>query len=447
MCTLHLGDGRMMLDAIDDKKTRSRTMFRLSARQVETATGPNILIDGGGLLLRISDQASKRWLFRYTSPTTGSRREMGLGRAGRGHVSLAAAREAAQNARELIARKLDPIDVAEAERAERIAAARKQEPKTFGEFAEEWLSQNESQFRNAKHRQQWRNTLTTYGAALWNLLPSDITTQDVLKAVQPIWQTKPETARRTQGRIERILSAARAAGLRSGENPAQWRGHLDTLLPRRRKARHHPALPYTASPQFMRALRERFGVAARALEFLMLTAARSGEIRGMTWGELDADRKTWIISADRMKSGRAHRVPLCGRARNILEQMELLRPENETAGDLVFPGAKQGAPMSDMTLAAVLKRMRTSNDDLARLLLDERGDEVVVHGFRSTFRDWAEDVARFPARVVEAALAHAIKDKAEAAYRRGDAFEMRVELMDVWEAFLGAEADARKEEP
>lgn len=210
-----------------------------------------MLVDGGGLFLRISAAGTKKWLFRYTSPVTGKRREMGLGRAGKGYVSLASAREAAQAAPDLLARKLDPIEVAAAEKAERLAAARRQAPQTFGEFAEDWLDRNESQFRNAKHRQQWRNTLRTYAATLWDMLPSDITTQDVLRALKPIWESRPETAKRTQGRIERILNAAGAAGLRSGENPAQWRGHLDTLLPRPRKARptglHRPSCGTFAS--------------------------------------------------------------------------------------------------------------------------------------------------------------------------------------------------------
>lgn len=424
-----------MLDTGTPKK-RERTMFRLSAREVETASEPGIKMDGGGLLLRVSEQGGKKWLFRFVSPLTGRRREMGLGRAGKGYVSLASAREAAQRARDMVARNLDPIDVAEAEKAERLAAAHRQEPKTFGEFAEEWLDQNESQFRNSKHRQQWRNTLKTYASKLWELLPSEITTQDVLRAIQPIWQAKPETARRTQGRIERILSAARAAGLRSGENPAQWRGHLDTLLPKKRKPRHHPALPYSAAPRFVEALQQRDGVAARALEFLVLTAARSGEVRGMTWGELDAQRRVWSIPGHRMKAGNPHRVPLGERARELLAEMEQLRPEDDTAAGLVFPGAKQGAAMSDMTLAAVLKRMRASDAEMAALLTDADGEPAVVHGLRSAFRDWAEDVARFPPRVVEAALAHTIKDKAEAAYRRGDAFDMRIELMQAWEAYL-----------
>lgn len=425
-------------------QTRSRAMFRLTARQVDTATQPGILMDGGGLLVRISETGHKKWVLRYKSPATGKRRELGLGRADKGHVSLAAAREAAQGARDLLARKLDPIDEAERDRAAREAAGSKAAPKTFGQFAEEWLDLNDSQFRNRKHRAQWRSTLKTHAAILWDKTPDAITTDDVLQVLRPIWQTTPETAKRTQGRIERILSAARAAGLRTGDNPAQWRGHLDTLLPRRRKATHHPALPYVRVAEFVRLLRQQNGVAARALEFLILTAARSGEVRGMLWGELDDQQTSWTVPGDRMKAGKPHRVPLTNRAREILAEMSLLREPKGTGLDLVFPGAKAGAPLSDMTLSAVLKRMRKGKDEIAALLRDQDGSDVVVHGFRSTFRDWAEDVARFPARVVEAALAHTIKDKAEAAYRRGDAFEARIELMAEWEKYIHNELQRRK---
>ena len=416
-------------------KTRSRALNRLSAREVETASTPGAYMDGGGLLLRISDSGGKKWLFRYTSPVTGKRREMGLGRADKGHVPLKAAREAAQAARDLVARKIDPIDQAERERRERLAEAKKATPKTFGEFADEWIEATikPPKYRNAKHRDQWRMTLRVYAGPLRDKLPADITTGDVLAVLQPIWSTKPETAKRTQGRIARIMAAAKVEGLYAGENPARWKDHLaQTLLVRAAHERgRHAALPYDDIPAFMVTLREKSGIAARALEFLILTAARSGEVRGMTWAEVDLDKRRWTVPGDRMKAGKAHRVPLTDRGVAILAEMALFRPAHDDGSALVFPGdersgrRKPGAvgpvQMSDMTLAAVLKRMKRTG--------------ITVHGFRSTFQDWAEEIARFPASAVEAALAHTISGT-RASYRRGDSYAMRAELMAAWEGYL-----------
>jgi integrase len=413
-------------------KRRSRAMHRLSARQVETVTQPGILMDGGGLMLRVTEGGHKKWLFRFASPITGKRREMGLGRADRGYVSLKAARDAAQAARDLLAKKQDPIDETEREKAARAAEARKAAPKTFGQFANEWLDKNEGAFRNAKHRAQWRMTLLKYAAALREKRPAEITTHDVLAVLQPIWQAKPETAKRTQGRIERVLDAARAVGLCSGDNPARWRGHLDTILPSRRKLSrgHHSALPHAELPAFMAQLRQGSGIAARALEFLILTTARSGEVRGMTWAEIDLRGRQWIVPAARMKAGKEHRVPLTDRSIEILNAMAPLRQQNASDTDFVFPGAKDDKPMSDMTLTAVLKRMKRT--------------DITVHGFRSAFRDWAEDVARYPYGAIKAALAHTINDNTDAAYRRGDAYDIRIELMSLWEAYLGSDPVSSK---
>lgn len=403
----------------DDKKRRSRTINRLSARKVETA-GPGTHPDGGGLLLRVADNGSKKWMLRYKSPRTGKSRDMGLGQAGNGGVSLAVAREHAQKARDLISRKLDPLD-----EAQREMQARQSAVVNFGAFADEWLELNvtEKAYRNAKHRAQWRSTLTTYAAPLWGKPLAEITTEDVLKCVRPIWQDTPETAKRTQGRIERVLDAAIARGFHPGPNPARWRRHLSEALPARSKRDkgHHAALPYKDLTAFIVALRERDGIAALALEFLILTAARSGEVRGMTWGELDLEDRRWTISGSRMKAGKEHRVPLTGRALEIIAQMAPLRPKGDDGSALVFPGAKD-APMSDMTLAAVLKRMGRN--------------DITVHGFRSCFRDWAEDVARFPHGAIKAALAHTVSDKTDAAYRRGDGYDIRTELMTAWEKYI-----------
>jgi len=434
-------------------QTRSRAERRLAVRQVETV-GPGIYHDGGGLYLLVSE-TRRRWVLRYKSPLTGKRVEMGLGASKRASkdptgITLEEARTSARLAHDLLKQGLDPLVERNRRAEEAMRVAAKAPPKTFGQWTEEWLAQNvtEAAFRNAKHRAQWASTLRTHASSMWTRPLADIGTEDVLGALRSIWQSTPETAKRTQGRIEKVLDAARAAGHRTGENPARWRGHLSLLLPKRSKAQHHPALPYSKAPVVLTELRERSGIAARALEFLILTAARSGEVRGMRWNELDADRKVWTIPAERMKAGREHRVPLTDRARAILSEMDMLRPRHQPADGLMFPGQKtkrsklETPALSDMTLAAVLKRMREGEGDdaeaMRKLLRDARGDDVVVHGFRSTFRDWAEDVARFPPRVVEAALAHTIKDKAEAAYRRGDAFDQRVELMEAWAAFLGA---------
>lgn len=422
----------------DSKQTRSRSVNRLSARAVETVTAAGVYMDGGGLMLRVTENGRKTWLLRFTSPLTGKRREMGLGTADR--VSLKVARDAAQAARETVARGLDPIEEAEREKLERRAEAAKGRPLTFGEFADEWLAEKEAAFHNPKHRAQWHMTLRKYAGPLRDKRPGEITTEHVLGVLKPLWQRVPETAKRTQGRIENVLDAARARGLCSGENPARWRGHLAKILPARgkRAKSHHPAMQYDKIPAFMSALRERSGVAARALEFLILTAARSGEVRGMTWGEVDLDRTRWTVPAARMKAGNEHRVPLCKRAVAILAEMALLRPEGDDGRALVFPGdatsgkRKPGVTgpvqMSDMTLAAVLKRMGRT--------------DVTVHGFRSTFQDWAEEQARYPASAVEAALAHVIGGT-RASYRRGDSYDMRQELMAVWDAYLSS-ATARE---
>jgi integrase len=409
-----------------EKTTRSRALHRLSARQVETATEPGYYIDGGGLILHISTNGGKRWLLRFVSPLTGKRREMGLGPAGRGKVTLADARDAAGAALKLVRQGIDPIkhrdDEAERQRVEAMKAA----PITFGAFADAWLDDNLSQFRNPKHRQQWRNTLTTYAAQMWDTPLPDVSTDDVLAALKPIWTAKNETATRVRGRIERLLDAASASGLRTGDNPARWKGHLSNLLPPRPKgqAQHFAALPWKDLPAFITALRTRDGMAARALEFTILTAARSGEVRGATWDEIDMDGARWTIPGRRMKAGRDHRVPLTHRALEILRQVKAQAPAGGTATGpaYVFPGTRAGKPMSDMTLAAVLKRMGR--------------DALTVHGFRSTFRDWAEDHADAAYGTIRAALAHIVGDRVDAAYRRGDAFERRRALMAEWEAFI-----------
>lgn len=410
---------------------------KLTAVAVETK-GPGFHNDGdvAGLYLAVSEataerpRGSRRWIYRYTSPTQRTRREMGLGpAAGKGSVSLADARTKAAAARRLVLDGLDPITVRDdQEAAQRAAEAHAATPAlTFGSYADQWIDDNEHSFRNPKHVAQWRMTLREYGAPLRGKALDAITTEDVLAALKPIWQSKPETAKRTQGRIERVLDAAKATGLREGENPARWRGHLALILPKERKGmrKHHAAMHYTALSGFIPLLRERDGIAARALEFLILTAARSGEVRLAEWSEFDLAGKLWTVPADRMKAGKEHAVPLTARAIEILETVA----KEHGSGGLVFPGQKPGQPLSDMTLTAVLRRMK-------------QGD-VTAHGFRSAFRDWAEDVGGFPHGVIKAALAHTISDKTDRAYRRGNALEKRRAMMDAWEAYMsGAGAES-----
>jgi integrase len=289
---------------------------------------------------------------------------------------------------------------------------------TFGEAADALIESMSSSWRNEKHRAQWKMTLTAYCEPLRSKPVTDIGTEDVLKVLQPLWTAKPETASRLRGRMERVFDFARARGQGSGENPARWRGHLDAVLPKRARLTrgHHKAMPFDDVPVFLAALRERDGITARALEFAILTAARSGEVFGSSWGEFDVEARVWTVPAARMKAGREHRVPLSTQAVEILQEMQQKR-----LSDLVFPGTRPGRPLSVMALEMVLRRMKL---------------DVTVHGFRSAFRDWAGERTHFPREVAEAALAHLVGDAVERAYRRGDALEKRRKLMDAWANFL-----------
>lgn len=381
----------------------------LRETQVKAAKKPGLLADGDGLYLAISKTGSKRWAYIYVR--AGKRTELGLGSygSGTGDVTLAAARDRADEIRAILGAGGDP------RAAVKPAPA---EAPTFGQVADEFIAAMESSWRNAKHRQQWKNTLATHGSGLRKIRVADVSTDDVLKVLRPIWTKRPETASRLRGRIEKILDAAKARGLRAGENPARWRGHLDLMLPPPRKlARgHHPALPYPEIPAFMVELRKQAGVGARALEFAILTAARSGEVLGATWAEIDFSAKLWKIPAGRMKGGRQHRVPLRSRSIAILREMKKIQ-----TSEYVFPGRVANRPVSDMTLTVLLRRMK-------------RGD-ITTHGFRSTFRDWAADCTNHPREVAEAALAHIVGDETERAYRRGDALDKRRALMRDWAAY------------
>jgi integrase len=310
---------------------------------------------------------------------------------------------------------VDPIAQRDVERQQqRLEAARAQ---TFDQCAAAYIAAHRAGWKNVKHAEQWENTLAAYASPAFGALPvADIDTAAVMRALGPIWNTKTETASRVRGRIEKVLDWATVQGFRTGENPARWRGHLDKLLPKRskvQKVQHHPALPYAEAPAFMAKLRAQEGIAARALEFLILTATRTGEVIGARWDEFDLEAGSWTIPAERMKAGKEHEVPLSARALEIVQGLAKMRP-----GSYVFPGRRPRDPLSNMALLALLKRMGRS--------------DLTAHGFRSTFSDWAHETTNFPSEVIEMALAHTIRNKVEAAYRRGNLREKRRELMDAW---------------
>lgn len=391
-----------------------RETKRLTARTVATLTKPGRHADGGNLYLSISTNGGRRWIFLYR--WGGKQLEMGLGSAR--DISLARARELADTARAQLAEGVNPLAV---RRSEQIIP-------TFGEAADALVDDIASGFRNAKHIEQWRTTLTEYAGPLRKKSVADITTEDVLAVLKPLWATKQETASRLRGRIERVLDAAKAKGLRTGENPARWRGHLDALLPKRQKLQrgHHAAMPYADVPAFLKRIRSLKGATALALEFLILTAARTGEVRGATWAEIDLEAKVWTVPAPRMKAGKVHRVPLTAAALDALSRAMSLQPKPEGPA-FIFPGGKPGKPLSVMALDMQMRRLKS---------------EMTVHGFRSSFRDWAGEETSFPREVAEAALAHTVGDATERAYRRADALEKRRKLMEAWAGFVGGEESA-----
>ncbi len=388
------------------------TLNRLTAREVAGAKDRGHYPDGGGLYLRVGASGTRSWVFRYTRQ--GKTREMGLGAVN--DVTLAKARMLAAEARELLRGGLDPIDTRTGTRSAKRAAS----TVTFQQCAEHYIEAKRAGWKNAKHAAQWGATLTQYAfPIIGGLNVADVTLPHVLKILEPIWTTKTETASRLRGRIQSVLDYATARGYRTGDNPARWTGHLKELLPAPGKVarvEHHAALPWQEVGAFMAELRQQAGMGARALELAILTAARSGEVRGATWAEVDLAQAVWTIPASRMKAAKEHRVPLSA------EAVELLRtlPRIDDS-ELLFPNSK-GAALSDMTLAAVLKRM---------------GRAVTAHGFRSTFRDWCGERTGFQREVIEHALAHQLKDKAEAAYQRGSLFDKRRQLMASWAKFCG----------
>lgn len=392
---------------------------KLNVKQIEGLRKPGVYSDGGGLYLRVRPKREKEtdtesdrkelppksWV--YIATRNERRHELGLGSYY--DVPLAAARQKAEEMRALLLQGRDPRE------ARPLAKAVDQTALTFGKFALTWLDDVEDGFSNPKHRQQWRNTLKTYAASIWEMPLADVATEHVLDILKPIWLTKADTAGRVRGRIERVIDAAKVKGLYQGENPARGRGHLDLMLPRRGKVevKHHTALAFREMKTFMADLARRPGIAAQALQFTILTAARSGETRGMSWGEIDFDQNIWTVPSDRMKARATHQVPLSAAALAILNAVK----PNEPKPDQIVFSAPRGGALSDMTLSAVLKRMDRP---------------VTVHGFRSSFRDWAGDSTQHEREVVELALAHTIASATERAYRRGRALDKRRDLMKDW---------------
>ncbi|MEG3617311.1 integrase arm-type DNA-binding domain-containing protein [Magnetovibrio sp. PR-2] len=392
-------------------------MHTLTASRLKNLTKRGLHGDGGGLYLQITAAGHKSWIFRYR---VGSKlRNHGLGALHT--VSLAEAREKAQACRQLRLQGIDPIE--EQKRKRSVAALEAARAFTFQDCAEGYIAAHKAGWKNAKHAEQWTRSLEMFVYPHFGSLPvADIDVRLVLKAIEPIWATKSETASRVRGRIEAVLDWAKVRGYRSGENPAQWRGNLSHLLPAKQrisKVIHHAALPHAEMPRFWGELVKQPGMGAQALQLTILTACRTGEVLQATWDEFDFENGIWTIPAERMKGGAEHRVPLSSGAVSLLEKLQ-----RERSSDYVFPGSKEGKPLSNMAMKMVLRRMGR--------------DDLTVHGFRSTFRDWAADATDAPREVAEAALAHTLTSKVEAAYMRSDLFEKRRGLMKGWCTFYSA---------
>jgi integrase len=397
-----------------------RTVFRLTDRIVNNLTAPGYHADGGGLYLQVTKSGTRSWVYRFT--LNGRVRDMGLGSAQ--FIRLAQARAKVAECRALVVRGVDPIEHAKAERENIFEPGHEDTPgvkptgPTFREFAEKYIDERLETWRNEKHRRQWRTSLARYAYPIIGETPlAAVDTPDVLRVLEPIWRNKSETASRVRGRIERILAAASVRGHRPAANPATWVGHLREALPPKRKAIPFAALAYAEVPAFMKQLAGRDCIGARALEFVILTAARSGEARGARWTEIDLTTGLWTVPAERMKARRPHIVPLSASALAVLDR---LKPLRDLAGGFLFPGIKNGRPLSDMTLTALLRDI---------------GLSVTVHGFRASFKTWAEQETGHANVVIEAALAHIVGDKAERAYMRGDWLMKRRALADDWGAY------------
>lgn len=399
------------------RMTQKRAINRLSARTMNGITKPGLHADGGNLYLYIGPGGARSWSFLYKNRTTRRNVNMGLGPApgaAKHGISLADARRRAEETRRLLWAGIDPL-------ADKRAARAGATVEAFGTFADSYVENAAKGFKSETHIGQWKVSVEVHAASLRPLRLDVIDTDAILRVLEPLWEKTPETAKRTQGRLERILDAARAKGLRTGENPARWKGHLKELLGGRKKIKaHHAALPYQDVPAFMKELRALRSVSAKALDFTILCAARTSETLGATWSEIDLAEKLWTIPAERMKAGREHRVPLSDDAIAILKS--IMPPKPQALG-FVFPGAKKDTPLSGMSMLQALRGIRPG---------------FTVHGFRSAFSDWCGDCTTFSEETREFALAHVKGDRAEAAYRRGTALEKRRELMKAWAEYLAA---------
>ena len=385
-------------------------------------TGLHAVGGANGLGLKIMPSGSRAWVLR--TMVAGKRREYGLG--GFPTVSLASARERARTMLDQLFAGIDPALTKK--QAKSALAAQRAKAVTFKTLAEQYIAQHESSWKNAKHAAQWTSTLEAYAFPVCaHMVAADIDTATVLRVLEPIWLKKTETASRLRGRIEVVLDYAIAKGLREGPNPARWKGNLALTLPAKRKVspvEHHPAIPVKDMPRFFKSLQQREGTAAGALEFLVLTAARSGEVRGAQWSEIDLTKKIWVVPAERMKAKREHRVPLSTQAIKLLKAQPSYK-----SGGLIFPGSKPITKLSDMALTALMRRMEV---------------QAVPHGLRSSFRDWVGEETSYPREVAEMALAHAVGNAVEAAYRRGDLFEKREVMMQDWCHFLLGDKKSKK---
>jgi integrase len=405
-----------------------RNAAALNALAVSRIAHPGMHAVGtvAGLYLQVLQSGARSWILRAV--IGGKRRDMGLG--GYPAVTLAQARQKARMARDKIADGVDPIEERRASRT--LLKAAQASARTFKQCAAAYMDAHCRAWRNPKHIDQWRSTLHRYAyPVIGELRVRDVELPHVLRILEPIWHEKTETASRLRGRIERVLHWAIARGYRTAPNPARWRGHLDTMLAapgRLVRDQHQPALPVSELGAFMAELRRREGMAARALEFAILCAARSGEVRGALWSEIDLRSKVWTVPAARIKARKEHRVPLSERAVEVLRSL----PRGDGT-DLVFP-APRGGTLSDMTLTAVIRRMNEQSDE-PRWIDPKSDKQAVPHGFRSTFRDWAAERTDHPRELADMALAHTIEGKVEAAYRRGDLFAKRRRMMDDWARF------------
>lgn len=420
-----------------------RVAKELSALEVKRLSEPGMYAVGGvpGLHLQVLPGGGKTWLLRVTIGATadGKQRRSEVGLGGYPAVTLQQAREKAREVREKIAQGIDPI--AERKAARSALMASRATEINFEEAAKQYIAAKSPEWKNAKHAQQWGNTLETYAfPKIGKLQVRDIDTPHVLEVLEPIWKVKTETASRVRGRIEAVLDWATVRKYRDGQNPARWKGYLDSMLPEPTKVAkngNHAALPFAEAPAFMKHLRKMDGTGARALQFTILTAARSGEVRGATWDEIDLEARVWTIPAGRMKMGKEHEVPLTEDVVALLKALPRFEDNN-----LVFP-ASRGGELSDMTLAAVIKRMHETETKAGRKgyidpkQADKSGNPKIAtpHGFRSTFRDWAAEQTDHPREVAEMALAHSIESKVEAHYRRGNLLQKRRALMEDWASF------------